>query len=152
MSIEISKKTVLFVIDGTLIHRLAITHDNMPYNYDLPVRIENNNDNSSTSDVEFHVLASSIYRLGKLSTESIYKYVDTDTTSTLKYGAGTLHKVIVTSTSGTLDIYDNTSASSPEIALIDAGKTTGTLDFDVPLSDGLTVVSSGGPTMTVVYE
>ena len=152
VAIEISMKTVTFIIDGTLIHNLAITHGNKPYTYNFPVTIENNNYNSSTSDVDFHIAGATIHRIGRIRTESTYEYIDTDVTSTLKYGAGDLHRVVVTSTSGEMTLYDNTSAAAPEIGYIDAGKTSGTMEFNAPFSDGLTVVTSGGPTMTVVYE
>ena len=152
VKIQFGGKSVFFFVDRVLIHTLPLTHDLIPSNFNLPVRIENINDNGSISDVSFHIYGASVYRRGELQTSSTYSYISTNTTTVLKYGAGTLHNIVNLDNAGTVIAYDNTAASGAIIASIDTAKALGTLSFDAPFSNGLTIVSAGNCKITVTYE
>ena len=49
-------------------------------------------------------------------------------------------------------VLDNTAGSGDIIASIDLIKVLGTQTFDAPFSNGLTIVTSGSPKITVTYE
>jgi len=71
----------------------------------------------------------------------------------IKYGAGTLHTIVNNDNSGSVIVYDNTAGSGTIIASIDLAKVLGTLTFNAPFSNGLTIVTTGaGAKITVTYE
>lgn len=90
-------------------------------------------------------------------------------TNTVKSGAGTLHGLMINnnSTSGTVKIYDNTSASGTVIATVHMGSDNGGLlgsnsapgsvflgPLGLEFSTGLTIVTSGSSSndVTVLYQ
>lgn len=79
-------------------------------------------------------------------------YIGTNTTTICKYGSGVLQRINITDNAGTLVVYDSVTATGTIIASIDAAKTVGTLEFNAPFSNGLTVVSGSGTKCTVIYE
>ena len=91
-------------------------------------------------------------RLGELITNPQYAFIGTNTTSVLKYGAGTLQRITNLDNSGNVTIYDNVNASGTQIAVIDTAKALGTLEFNAPFNNGLTVVTALGAKVTVIYE
>jgi hypothetical protein len=90
--------------------------------------------------------------VGRLTTNPQGYYAGTNATTVLKYGAGELIRITVCDNVGTLIAYDNTTNSGTVLCNIDASKTTGTLEFGMPFSNGLTIVTASTPKMTVVYE
>ena len=149
LEIEWTPKGVFYYVDGKLLHKLGLGH--YSNRLTLPIKFENVN-SGSTTDVAFDCLGVAIVRLGYLETNPIGKYIGTNATTILKVGAGDLHRITVTDNSGTLLVYDGLSAAGVLMANLDASKTVGTMEFGIPFSDGLTVVSAGTPKMTVVYE
>jgi len=139
-----------FYVNGCLLHK--VTGGHLSSLLSLPILFENNNDNGLEADVIFDCLGVVIMRLGQLKTNPIYKFINTNTTTICKYGAGILHTIINNENVGDFVVYDNTSAAVPIISSVDAAKVTGTLVFNVPFSNGLTIVTTGGATITVVYE
>ena len=80
--------------------------------------------------------------------------IATNTTTTIKTGAGRLAKILVTSTgTGTGNCYNNTSAGGTIIAAIPASAAVGTVyDLQMPYTTGLTCISAtSGPGFTVSY-
>lgn len=75
-----------------------------------------------------------------------YSHITTDTTTTAKSGAGTLHSVCINTVASTetITIYDNTAASGTKIAVITeaSGQSPSCLVFDVAFSTGLTLVTA----------
>jgi hypothetical protein len=65
-----------------------------------------------------------------------------------------LHRVVInTGAAGTITVYNNGAASGDVVAVITyATDTERTLDFDVRLDTGLTVVLSATMDITVIYE
>ena len=146
------EKAALFFVNGRLLHTIQATTASLTNTLSFPVRMENINSNGNVTDNGFEILVASIVRFGDLHTSPKYSFIGTNATAVLKYGAGILHRITVTDNSGTLSVYDNTAASGTVIASIDASKTVGTMEFDAAFSLGLTVVSAGTPSMTVIYE
>ncbi|MCK5849066.1 MAG: hypothetical protein KAH01_07730 [Caldisericia bacterium] len=151
MEIEWTPFGASFYIDGTLLH--SIKPADMPIHLSLPARMENINSGGNTSDVSFVSRGSVVLREGELKTNATYKYITGVTTTVLKRGAGQLHTIVNNDNAGTLTIYDGESAAGVTMAVIDLVKVLGTLTFDAPFSDGLTIALTGATAkITVVYE
>jgi len=80
------------------------------------------------------------------------KYISTNTTTICKLGAGRLHRVIVTDNAGRITLYDSKTATGTIIAVIDAAKVFGSIEFSTSFSNGLTIVTAGGSKVSVIYE
>ena len=154
LSIEMTPMGTWWYVNGILLHKTISGHQTGTIT--LPITMECNNDNSSTADVEMHVIGSVVMREAELTTESIYYHLSGNSaTHILKYGAGTLHKIMFNNTSGTtLTIYDNTAGSGAVIGVITtASGAIGEWSYDVPFSTGLTLVTTGNSLdATIVYE
>lgn len=150
--IEYTVLHVKFFVNGNLIHTITAVTESLITYQDLPITIEIENENDNTTDNGFEVLFATILRLGNLETESQYKYIGTDTTTVCKYGAGRLKRIVNVDNAGDVTVYDNTEASGTQIAVIDTAKALGTLDFDVPFNDGLTIVTATSAKVVVIYE
>jgi hypothetical protein len=97
------------------------------------------------------VRMASIIRLGNLTANPKYRYLGTPGTYTLKNSAGVLQRVINLDNAGVVTIYDSITASGTLIAIIDTAKALGTLDFNAPYSNGLTIVVTTSK-IAVIYE
>jgi hypothetical protein len=151
--IEWSPKGAFWYVDGKLLHKNGSGH--LSNVLTLPITYENVNDNGNSTDVAFDCLGAAIMRLGDLVTNSTYKYIGTDTTTVCKVGAGILHRLIISDNTGSVTIYDNTAASGTIISILDTAQGSealGSVEYMTPFNDGLTIVTTGGVTMTVVYE
>lgn len=84
-----------------------------------------------------------------------HEAITTSTTTLVKTGAGVLHAVIV-NTKGTVasavTVYDALTATGDPIAIIDSLNLSGTFEYEVAFSTGLTVVTTGAPNITVSYR
>jgi len=118
----------------------------------LETVIKDVNSGGNTTDNGFEVRFASIQRLGNIITAGTYKYLGANATTVCKYGAGTLQRIINVDNAGNIAVYDNTAGSGTLIAQIDTAKALGTLDFNVPFSNGLTIVVNLGAKIVVVYE
>ena len=154
IAIEFTPMVAFWYINGKLLHKVNAAH--MSDTETLPITIENENTGDSTTSVVFDSVGLYIARQGELHTNSTYYHISGNAaTHILKYGAGVLHKIIFNNTSGTsITIYDNTSAAAPIMGVI----TTilgiiGSQDYDIPFSNGLTLVTVGNNLdATIVYE
>lgn len=85
-----------------------------------------------------------------------FSHIATNTTTTIKSGAGTLRTLIINTrgVGNTATIYDNTAGSGTVIAILDTTLSTTSFVYDVAFSTGLTVVTSGGtaPDLTFSYK
>jgi hypothetical protein len=80
--------------------------------------------------------------------------ITTDTTTTVKSGAGFLHTICVNTlaATGTATVYDNTAGSGTKIATIGTG-TAICLIYDVAFATGLTIVTAtAAADITVSYK
>lgn len=152
VQIQYTPMRVFFSIDGVFIHGVPMTHSNSPTTFTFPIKIENINDNDNATNNEFHVTGAAINRLVSYLTNPTYKFIGTNTTTVCKYTSGVLHALVNLDNAGTVTIYDNTAASGTQIAVIDTSKALGTLSFDAPFNNGLTIVTALGAKVTVIYE
>jgi hypothetical protein len=123
--------------------------------YHLPVYGGNVNSGGGTADVTISARVTTIQRLGKFETQPVFGRITTAATQVLKYGPGTLHKIVLNNASGTLiTVYDNTAGSGTTIAIIDTPSQANpvTLFYDTAFNNGLTIVSTGTWDATVVYQ
>jgi len=151
LSIEWTPNGTFYFIDNELLHQSIGGH--LSNFLTLPISMENINDNNNATNNTLGCLGSVISREGLLQTNPTFRYIGTDGTFVLKRGAGTLQRVIVQDDSGTMLIYDNTVGSGTQIGNIQAAKSSlSSLEFGVPFSNGLTVVTAGTPNITLVYE
>jgi len=154
IDIEFLPIGVFWYINGTLLHKINAAH--LSDWLSLPIRIENVNSNAQDADVLFHSAGLVIMREGPLETESIYYHLAGNAaTHILKYGAGTLHKIVFNNTSGTsITIYDEVVGAGTIIGVITTTSSIiGSQIYDVPFSVGLTLVTVGNSLdATIVYE
>lgn len=158
-SIVYSNLSAQFYIDDKLIHTISSSTDPSTSTLNFPVTLQNNNSGGSTSPVTLDVRVASITRLGNLVTDSIYRNITTATTTICKYSAGRLHKLCLNSPSqqsGIVTMYDNTSATGTTLATLqwtsNNSQLPQSINYDMPFSTGLTIVTSAATNITVVYE
>ena len=149
-----SQTQVQFVIGGILIHTVSAATTTWSNDINQHCYLSNINSGNTTS-VSLEARFSVIRRFGKQESAPQNARISTATTTILKYGNGSLHKVIVNNpTNNTITIYDNTAASGTIIALINPGATATpfVLDYHLSFGNGLTIVTAGTPDLTIVYE
>ncbi len=85
-------------------------------------------------------------------------HISTATTTTVKSGAGVLHRIVIGTIVGaaTITVYDNTAGSGTVIGVLTlpaagAGDMPDSLEFNVAFATGLTLVTSGATDLTVAY-
>lgn len=86
---------------------------------------------------------------------SSWRRVNTNGTAVLKVGAGVLRRVVLTDgTAASVALHDGVSAAGPVIAVIPVASSLRptSLEFDIPFSSGLTVVTSSLPDAIVVWD
>ena len=82
-----------------------------------------------------------------------YKYISTATTTTVKSGAGKLHRITLGETAaGAITIYDNTAGSGTIIGVLKASVAEQTFEFGADFSTGLTIVTAGASKLSVIFE
>lgn len=143
---------VYFIIGDVLLHTVSASTDTWACTMNHHIYLENTNSGGSSTNVSMKCRVASISRLGDLRTESSFKYINVNGTYILKYSAGVLHKIISNQATGACKIYDNTAASGTIIGAPNLLKTSSQLDYDAAFSNGLTIVTSGGADITVIYE
>lgn len=154
-----SNLSAQFFIDDKLIHTISSSTDPSTNTLNFPITMENNNSGGGTTAVTFDVRVASITRLGQLVTESASRNITTATTTVCKVSAGRLHKICLNSPSqqsGIVTVYDNTSATGTILATLqwiaNNSQLPQAINYDIPFSTGLTVVTSQATNITVAYE
>lgn len=146
---------VYFVVNGKILHTVTPTSATWTSTPTLYIWNDNVNSNNLDTNHTMGLWSASIYRLGELQSAPIYKHITTAATTICKYGAGTLHSVIVgTPANQTITIYDNITNAAPVMSVITLGNNTVPfeLHFDMDFYTGLTIVNSGTVDVTCVYE
>jgi len=154
LDVEFTPLVAFFYINGKLLHK--VTGGNYSDTMTLPITVENNNTTIDTSST-FIAVGLYIARLGELITNPIYKHITAATTTVCKVGAGVLHRVIINDpTIGTtLYMYDDATGAGTTIGLLNfASKATSpvSIEYGVPFSNGLTIITTGTWDATIVYE
>lgn len=82
-------------------------------------------------------------------------HIATSATTTVKTTSGKLQRIVVNSpgTGNTVTVYDNTAASGTLLAILSLMTNCAALEYDLPFSTGLTIVTAGGTPadLTVLY-
>lgn len=85
-----------------------------------------------------------------------FSHISTNTTTTIKSGAGFLHSLVINTRglTNTATIYDNTAGSGTVVAAIDTTLSTTAFVYDIAFSTGLTIVTAGGTAadLTISYR
>lgn len=151
--IEYGTTGTRWFVNDRLLHKVGVTTESLTETLSLPIRLENTNSGSAV-DNGVIILNTSLFRMGELKTNPTSKWIDgPDSGIQLKYGAGMLHRVINLDNQGTISIYDGTSTSDTQLAFIDCTKVQGSIDFDIPFSDGLFLRTTDNQHSSVtVYE
>lgn len=97
--------------------------------------------------------------VGVLGTEEIgrpFSHIATNTTTTVKSGAGHLHSISINTKglTNTATVYDNTAGSGTVIGILDTTIGVSTLMYDLAFATGLTIVTAGGTSadLTITYR
>ena len=149
-----------FFVDGQLLHTIALSTLSAPLtqSLSLPLAASNTNSGGSTTNLTLKIWNQTVFRLGNEYQRPKYANITTNTTTTLKLGAGTLRKIIINtngSTNNTATIYDNTTGSGTKIGTITTSTAVGgTFEYDLDFFAGLTIVTANGSAanLTVVYD
>jgi hypothetical protein len=98
-------------------------------------------------------------QFGQVCVSAVYGYTNiiSNTTVTLKSGAGILHAVVINTkgaSSNTLTLFDSATASGNKIGTLDTTSAVGAVLYDIQFSNGLTIVTATGtaPNVTVAYR
>lgn len=154
---------VWFFVDGVLLHHFAPTTGILAQNLTVPSTASIFNSAGGTTSGTMELWASSILRFGKELTRPKSARISTNTTTTLKSGAGTIHSIVLNnspSVGHTMTIYDNTAGSGTILNLFtcSASQTPFVINL-APLGldfyTGLTVVTATGATAgdwLVIYD
>jgi hypothetical protein len=82
-----------------------------------------------------------------------YSYIDSATTTQVKSGNGTLHRIVVGETAaGAISIIDNTSGSTVNLATLKASIAENSYEFNIAFGTGLRIITAAASKITVVYS
>jgi hypothetical protein len=163
-------KSVWFLTDDIILHRITATTTSLANTLSLPVRAECNN-GTNTNNNSLTVLASTISRVGSQTTQPILKIVSGAGVQVLKRGPGNLLRVntnVAGAAGSRLVIYDNTVANARlngidvgmgtyDIGLSAGGGATSNFPngwefLSTPFSNGLCVTTTGAGNTGFIYE
>ncbi len=153
--VEYRLKAVIFEINGVVAHTVSTTSSRWSNTSNLPIIHYNTNSGGSTTNVSMNVASATIYRMGPFQTQPIPGRITTAGTYNLKYGPGTLHRIVLNNPTGTLiTVYDNTVGSGTTLAVLNTPSQANPvcLDYGIVFNTGLTVVSTGTWDATISYE
>ena len=149
-----NNRYVFFYFNNILAHKVEATTAPWSGTLSLPLRAENYNTGGGIIDTSLKIRSFVMMRFGEAESRPHWKYQHGALAITvLKYGPGTLQRIINNSGVGTsITLYDALSAINP-IAIIDPGTVRGNIDYNLDFYTGLSIVSVGGTCdFTIVYE
>lgn len=147
---------VYFVIGDEVLHTISAASNTWSDTMHFHCFADSLNSGVLASSVILNTRSSTIYRLGNMLTLPTYKNISGNAaTWNLKYGPGTLHKVIYNNVQGSsFTIYDSVTGAGNKIATVTtASNSLGSWDYNCPFFNGLTIVTVGNSLdATVIYE
>jgi len=155
LEIEWGVKGAFWYVDGKLLHK--ITTCGLVASLSLPIKFENVNDAGLESAVVFECFGTTIMREGALATNPTYKHIPSAGTYVCKVGAGMLHGIAINNPSAvcTCTIYDDEAGAGTVIGILYLTAKVITpffMNYQLPFSTGLTIITDGASDFTVVYE
>ena len=154
MQIEFTPLAVNWYVNGKKLH--SIKAPMLSDTLTLPITMENINTTNNTN-IDFICVGAYIARQGELVTNPTYKHIPSSGTYNCKIGAGMLHGIAINNPSAAcnLTVYDNTSAAGATIAIMALTTKVITpffMNYNLPFSTGLTIVTSAASDFTIIYE
>jgi hypothetical protein len=150
-----NNRYVYFYFNNMLVHKIEAVSAPWSSTLSLPLRAENYNTDSSTTDTSLKIRSFVLMRLGEAESKSQWKYTHgalSAANGILKRSGGTLHSIVNGNNKGTMSIYDAISATNP-IAIIDLTTVLGTQVFNLDFYTGLTIVQTDAASdTTVIFE
>lgn len=151
---------VYYTIAGELVHTASFPITTWTDNTTLPCRVENINSNNLASNVQLECRVATCYRMGELTTLVQSNFLSGQYTGkVLKFGAGNLHRIILSNVlnNSIITLYDNTASNGNVIfttGIMNANSIPLNLDFHgIPFSNGLTAsVTNANCNMLIIYE
>ena len=154
-----TNKNAYFFLDNKLLHTFSGPLATLVDTPSLKIGLENVNSGNNNANNTLVVRSSTINRLGITESRPTFKnYAGILAATVIKYGAGTLYKVIVNKAGTSVTLNDDITATTPSnpIATIDTNKTTGgigTYTYDLDFYNGLVIAIAGsGSDVTITYE
>jgi hypothetical protein len=155
--IQWTNSSAWFFIDDNIVHTVKGETAPSTATLTFPVCAKNINTGVGPA-VSLNVRTMAILRMGKELSIPQYKNISGNAaTYILKYGPGTLRKIVFNNTTGTsLAVWDGLTGAAPSIAIgkiTTAAAALGHWDFDCPFFSGLTIITLGNDLdATVIYE
>jgi hypothetical protein len=153
---------VYFIVNGIILHTVNASTAKWSATLTLHLYLDNINSGNTTS-VTLTCRTATIYRLGRLTTATIWRNIHGANAGTqLKLGSGTLHSVTVNGwVNGTIiSLYDATSTTNPIALIVPTAGTQPTIQpFSLPFPNGLdfytglyVVTANASTDVTISFE
>ena len=145
---------VYFVIGDVILH--SVTSTIAPWANTKSHYVFMNSLNSGVITlVTMSFATSTIYSLGKNHTATIFKHLTSATAVVLKYGLGTLHRIVFNTfgNGASVTLYDALTATNPICITAPPNNTyPGSIEYQCDFYVGLTITITGTVDVTIVYE
>lgn len=155
-----TNSSVWFIIDDVLLHKYTAQTDTWTDTLNFNVLLQDENSSGLAHPVYLYCRVASVNRIGHPQGSSpMYYHVANGAgeNSLIKYGTGTLHRIILNQSGAggaTVTLYDHDSVdASRVIAIIEASGNPGTLTYGLDFHQALYVVATADcGDMTIVYD
>ena len=82
-----------------------------------------------------------------------YTNINSAATTIVRSSRGTLARLVINSiTAGTVTIFDSITGSGDVVAVIAVGATIGDIEYDLVVTNGITIVTTMADNLTVVFS
>lgn len=145
--------TTEFYVDGVLLQKMKAITEPLVTTTNMTITFLNTNSSATLSSTSIHAIFAVVHGLNGHDTQPISKVIETNGIFVLKRGCGKLKRIVNVDNVGSCTVYDNTAGSGNKLLpTLDCARAIGTLDFDINFNTGLTVVTTLGPKLLVVFE
>ena len=153
--IQWTNSSAWFFIDDNIMHTVSSATTPSTATLSFPVKASNVNTGVGPA-VSLNVRTMAILRMGHETSRPHWKYTNDALAATvIKYGPGTLHRVVNGNNKGTLALYDcvTTGALTGQICLLDLVQNVGQFEFDLDFYTGLIMVQTDAASeTTIIFE
>ncbi len=149
-----------FLVGDVIIHKATGTDAPLAATSSLPTGAECANAPGNTANNILEIRAATVSRIGQASTQPHYKYIAAAGTNICKYSPGVLQRVVLDNPDGAVQVItisDSAGNYTPIISQLNVPNGNNVLlptsiDYGLPFYNGLTVITSTGNGITVIYE
>lgn len=153
--IQWTNSSAWFFIDDNIVHTVSGSTSPSTATLSFPCVARNVNTGVGPA-VSLNIRTMSILRMGQPISRPHWKYTNDALAATvLKYGPGTIHRLVNGNNKGTLALYDcvTTGALTGQICLLDLTQMVGNIDFELDFCTGLIMVQTDAASeTTIIYE